>query len=283
MAQPTYTKVQSRGAHRSYTKDFLKLMQEVYRREGWREEQTLTHWLTTASCALRGPLVQFNPGVYAKNEAAYMQVVKACRHPDETMRDFTEAFAVIVNALEEEPADVLTPIFTEVASSANLGQFFTPWSVSYMMAKLMLEDAPNVLQRCRDSGRNYITCEEPACGVGGMIMAANMVFREHGLDPARDVHWVATDVDLRAVNGAFVQVCLSGGSATVVHGNTISLETWDVLTTFAAVMHPKRVPLTTQRARVPDAEEPVTVVAAPVVKAGKTKKPGTQLGFDLTF
>lgn len=240
MAKPTHSRVVARAEHRAHTKDFLKLAQDICTREGWREDEALSHWLTVACCALRRPLLAFAPTTLATNEARYMAVVERCRHPHETMRHLGQALGVIIEALEAEMADVLTPIFSEVSASSQLGQFFTPWSLSLTSARMLLQDAPAMLAEAEAHGRRYLLCGEPACGVGGMALAANMVFREHGICPARQVHWIATDVDWRAVCGAYIQLTLTGASAEVVHGNTLTLEVHERMPTFAAMMHPKR-------------------------------------------
>lgn len=86
----------------------------------------------------------------------------------------------------------------------------------------------------------FIALHEPACGVGGMILATNAVLRENGVDVAREAHWHAVDVDYRACCGAYLQIALSDASAVVIHGNTLSLDAWSSMVTPAALFYPKR-------------------------------------------
>lgn len=45
------------------------------------------------------------------------------------------------------------------------GQFFTPWSVASMMAKLQFTGLELLTQ-------SFVTISEPACGAGAMMIAA---------------------------------------------------------------------------------------------------------------
>jgi len=134
-----------------------------------------------------------------------------------------------------EPVDFIGPVFTELSADSGMGQFFTPFHLSYFMAKMIVgETAKAALQ-----DRPYITLSEPACGVGGMMLAANVVLREAGLDVARQAHWQLVDVDHRAMCAAYLQAALTDTSAVVIRGNTLSLEAWLTTPTPAAVLFPK--------------------------------------------
>lgn len=269
MSKPTHAKVRGNEAHRTQTRDFLKLIASVQTNEAWREEQTLSHWLTAACCSLRGATLLFNHEKQTQNEETYMQVVRACRYPKETMHAFSEALGVVTAALEAEASDFLTPVFSEIAASSHLAQFFTPYHLSLTCAKMVLQDAKVMLDQAQAEGRRFITCMEPACGVGGMIMAAGQVFREQGIDPSKQVHWIARDLDLRAVQGCYIQTTLSGASVVVEHGNSISGEVFDRMHTWAAVTFPKFMRM--------DRPVPPEVKAAEVV-AEQTAQP--QFSFD---
>lgn len=241
MASPTYTKVAASEPHRAATKDFLKLIESISRREGWREGEALTNFLYAAQSALASPLFRDHaPERFEKSEARYFEVLRACRHPAETMDDLSKMLAVLVEALEASPSDFLGPIFCEIASSDKAGQFFTPYELSKMMAYMTIPDAPALLEAAQAQGRSYILLQEPACGSGGMCLAANEVMREQGVMIERRAHWVCVDIDSRCCAMAFLQLSLTGASATVVHGNALSLEIWDQWPTLASITFPKR-------------------------------------------
>lgn len=241
MSQPTHSKVRGLDAHRTQTKEFLKLIASIQTNEGWREEQTLSNWLEAGCCALRSATLLFLPDKQAANEQRYMDVVARCRHPKDTMREFSNGLAIVVDALQAEPSDFFTPVFSEIAASSHWGQFFTPYHLSLTMAEMLLTDAPALLEEAHAQGRRFITCHEPACGVGGMILAGNQVFRARGIDPSTQVHWIARDLDQRAVWGAYIQTTLTAASAVIEHGNSLSLELHDRIHTVMAVAFPKYV------------------------------------------
>lgn len=235
------TKVVSRAPHQRQTKAFLKIIASVAATEGWRDEEVLSHWLSASCYALLGAAhsARFDVNGSAYAEQRYMEVVGRARNPQQTMDRFGEALAIIIEALEADMSDVLSPIFSEIAAASSLGQFFTPYSLSLVCAQNALQDAPAMLTAAREQGRSFLLMCEPACGVGGMILAANSVLRDLGMDPATDVHWEATDLDWRAVCGAYIQCTLTGASASIRHGNSLTNEIHEVLPTLISVLHPK--------------------------------------------
>ncbi|EPU8562849.1 N-6 DNA methylase [Yersinia enterocolitica] len=103
-------------------------------------------------------------------------------------------------------------------SASSLGQFFTPYSLSQMMAALTMSDAVQNLNR-----RPFITYNEPACGAGGMAIAAAMYMRENGYNPQEQVFMVCTDIDGMVADMCYIQLSLLGIPAQVITGNTLTL------------------------------------------------------------
>lgn len=221
------------GAHREAFDGFADALGDVSRREGWRADEVLRNFLDTAYRALRGRLLLGD--AFDANEAEYMKVVGSCRKPQETMGNLATMLAMTTKALLADPIDFIGPVFSAVSASSEMGQFFTPHHLSMLNAKMILGDVRELLE-----GKRFIRLHEPACGVGGMVLAANAVMRELGVDVAREAHWHIVDVDYRAICGAYIQCCLTDTSATVIHGNSLSLESWGGSITPAAVLFPKR-------------------------------------------
>jgi hypothetical protein len=120
------------------------------------------------------------------------------------------------------------------------------------MAKMVFGDE---LKAKADAG-HIITVQEPACGAGCMVVAAGQALKEIGIDPARQAHFTMFDVDKRCVQAAYIQTTLCGISADVIHGNTLSLETWGSYRTITAMLHPKDYRIKAQQDAVPRAEIP---------------------------
>ncbi|CAN7378598.1 N-6 DNA methylase [Bradyrhizobium sp. LjRoot220] len=272
-------------AHRPARDQFVHHLNEVTRREGWRSHEAISYWLDASFRSMRGATLQFRPEDLAKNEEQYMRIVKRCRHAGETMTNLASMLGALTLALEADPVDFIGPVFGEFAASGELGQFFTPWHVSKMMAMMIIEQP---VEHFRKSGQKFITLQEPACGVGGMALAACEVLREYQFDLARQVHWTMVDIDYSAMCAAYIQMNLCGVSADVIHGNTLSLETWLSTPTLAAIMHPKRSssgpPAAQKAGPLPVLLPPDPVASVAQRKADtplKPKKPQAALDFGL--
>lgn len=216
-------------AHRAPLKAFADAMDETRRLEGWRDHEALKYFLHAGARAIRGRTLNPDGGLWRANEDEYMKIVASCRNPKETMLALREMMRATTAALEADAVDFIGPIFSEIASSAGLGQFFTPPSLCKLMAMMSVGDAADYGDR--------MTFHEPACGVAGMVLATNAVLRDRGVDVARCVHWTMVDVDFTAVCGAYLQTALTGCSASVIHGNTLTLAEWFTGITPAALLY----------------------------------------------
>lgn len=220
-------------AHRPAFNEFADALAEAGR-EGWSSADVLRRFIDASFLAIRGRFLSGEQ--FEKNEAEYMAIVGACRRPKETMTALSKMLGCVGVALQAEPVDFVGPVFSVLSADSHMGQFFTPFHISYFMAKVAF-DEPRTLM----AGRPFLRCSEPACGVGGMILAANQVLREAGLDVAREAHWSAIDIDSRAHRACFLQLALTDCSADVFRGNALGpLDELEGVRTPAAIMWPKR-------------------------------------------
>jgi len=133
---------------------------------------------------------------------------------------FDEAFTVMVNEMEITNEDFLGEVYQQCEfGNARQGQFFTPYHVSLMIAKVSLGDAKEKITE-----RGFLTLNEPACGSGGMVIAFRQAMLDEGCNPSRDVFVVAQDIGDTAFMMTYIQLSLYGMGAKVIHGNTLSLE-----------------------------------------------------------
>lgn len=127
--------------------------------------------------------------------------------------------------------DVLGELFMALGlGNDRAGQFFTPYSVSMLMAMMTIGDGASVRER------GFVTLQEPACGSAGMVVAAAQAMHQVGLNYPEALHATCVDIDQRCVHMAYVQLSLLGIPAIVVHGNALSLDVWGVWYTPAHVM-----------------------------------------------
>lgn len=224
-------------AHREAFNQFVEAMVEAEHAEGWRSSDVLRNWLDASFRALRGAMLKLhNNGDFEINEKEYMAIVARCRKPDITMNALSTMLGACSLALIKEPLDFIGPVFTKLSSDSGMGQFFTPFEVSKLMAGMIIGEVAAELK-----DRPHLMLCEPACGVGGMVLAANVVLREKGFNIARQAHWHATDIDYRAMCGCYIQLALTDTSAVVFHGNSLSSEPFNIATaTPAAYLYPKK-------------------------------------------
>jgi len=100
------------------------------------------------------------------------------------------------------------------------GQFFTPYDLCRFMAKMQISDD----MRQVIAERGFIRANEPACGAGAMIIALCTEMKAAGINYQKALHFIAQDIDIRAVHMTYLQLSLLHCPAVIVHGNTPTLE-----------------------------------------------------------
>jgi hypothetical protein len=175
-------------------------------------------WVRCMALAISNAVDRSAP--WEAREREFEQVIK--RYPEGAKDTFARALAQLTVELEQDPRDVLGSLLMVLEfGSDHAGQFFTPWDVCVMMAKMTLE--PEAVHRTI-AEHGFITVSEPAVGGGGMVLAAALELRALGYEPARHMHVTAVDVDRGVLMLAYVQASLLGVPGVFVHGNSLSLE-----------------------------------------------------------
>jgi hypothetical protein len=75
--------------------------------------------------------------------------------------------------------------------------------------------------------QGFVTVQEPACGAGGMIIAAADVLTRKGFDIGTQLYVEATDISPMCFRMSYLQASLRGIPATIRRGNTLSLEMFE--------------------------------------------------------
>lgn len=164
-------------------------------------------------------------------EARYLEIVG--KYEREEVSRFQQMFYCVVDILEAGLCDCLGRLFMGMDfGDAGKGQFFTPYEVSSLMARVLLTDAPEMVER-----NGFITFNEPAVGAGGMVIAAADALLAAGINYQQAMHVVAVDIDLTACHMTFIQMALLHIPGVVVHGNALHPEvTWDEWITPAHIL-----------------------------------------------
>ncbi|PCE30287.1 N-6 DNA methylase [Burkholderia ubonensis] len=122
------------------------------------------------------------------------------------------------------------------------GQFFTPYCVSRLMAGMTIGDRSGAIEQ-----DGFIRMEEPACGAGGMVIAAADALLSIGENYQQTLHATCIDVDVRCVHMTYLQLSMMHIPAIVVHGNTLSGEVWGMWYTPAHILGGWRAKLRQRR------------------------------------
>lgn len=143
-----------------------------------------------------------------KREDEYLEIVK--RYDDAEIAKFCEMYVWLLEWAEEQMTDMLGYIYMhlELGSKAH-GQFFTPYHVCQMMAKMQKYDG------------KIIKVNEPSCGAGGNIIALAEALKEQGINYQQKMEVICQDIDTKAVYMTYVQMCLYGIPAIVYQANTL--------------------------------------------------------------
>lgn len=128
-----------------------------------------------------------------------------------------QLFEIVVNALEENPEqDFLGEIFMALELGNHWkGQFFTPYNICQMMARMQCADAKEKVEE-----QNWISINDPACGAGALLIAARNEMKRQDIGP-RQVLFIAQDIDHVAGLMCFIQLSLLGCAGYVVIADTL--------------------------------------------------------------
>jgi hypothetical protein len=163
-------------------------------------------------------------------EARYMELVG--RYERSEIARFPQILGELVESLEGRFHDALGELFMALDLGGHWhGQFFTPYEIAGLMARLTVGDVADHVRR-----HGYITLNEPACGAGAMIIAAADAIQEQGVNYQTAMHVVAQDIDPTAVHMTYIQLALYHIPAIVVHGNSLAATSWDHWVTPAHVL-----------------------------------------------
>ncbi|GKW23115.1 hypothetical protein PEC311524_07090 [Pectobacterium carotovorum subsp. carotovorum] len=210
--------VRNQGRPNPHRATFIRQFQEIAPYENrWTVFSDFIH-MSAAALHNRCHFVQ-------EIEDDYLRRIKRYKKADQPR--FQVLFNTLVEGMEFSAADFLGSVFMELElGDQRRGQYFTPYSVSYLMAKLSLSSGLKEL----DSGeRDFITVSEPASGGGGMVIAMANAMLEAGYNPQKQMMAVCIDVDPVAAMMTYVQLSLCGIPAMVIVGDTLRMEfrqTW---------------------------------------------------------
>ena len=148
-----------------------------------------------------------------EREQEYKDIAR--KYSEKDLQVMSEMSGMLTLAFEEGMSDVLGSIYMSKEMGSNkLGQFFTPYHICQLMAKL--QDMKDIEEH------GYIKVIEPSTGAGGNIIAFCEHVKNSGYNYQTQVNVVAQDLDYKAVYMSYVQYALLGIPAVVVQGDTLN-------------------------------------------------------------
>jgi len=144
-----------------------------------------------------------------------MDTIKKYEHDELAL--FPQLIEGTVDALEENPEqDYLGVLFQSLELSSHWnGQFFTPYNVCKMMAKMQ----GDIKERVTEKG--FISVNDPACGAGALLIAFANTARAQGVNYQDHILFVGQDIDHTAAMMCYIQLSLLGSPGYVIVGDTL--------------------------------------------------------------
>ena len=163
--------------------------------------------------------------VWRKREDEYLAIAK--QYEKDELKAIVQLFKLTTLALEFNPEqDFLGRLYMQFGIANNWrGQFFTPLSVSDLMARLVI--GPYTPDQIREHG--YISVNDSSCGAGCMMIAFANYCLSQGINYQQSVLFVGQDIDPVVGRMCYIQTSLLGCPGYVVIGNTITEPTGGTL------------------------------------------------------
>ena len=183
-------------------KDIIKKIETAIYRIG--KYQLITDVLECGAIAISNT-VDFSS--YAEREEQYKKVME--KYQPEEQKILSEVFTMIYQLLSSVVYDdgcfddYLGELFMRCEQgNSGTGQFFTPYHVSKLMAKMIL--GSEVVEKAEKD--EVITVNDPCCGGGGMLMAALDVLKnDYHINYTRNCFIDCGDIDRRCVYMTYLQ------------------------------------------------------------------------------
>lgn len=180
--------------------------------------QVWQDFVNMSACAIANA-VDRRPDVWKMREDSYMATVK--KYSKEELDLIAELLSITTMALEEKPSqDFLGKIYMNFNLENKWhGQFFTPWHIAELMAKILIADD----LKEKIASQEYVSVNDSCCGAGCMLMAFAMVCKEDlDINYQQSILFAAQDIDSVVAKMCYIQISLLGCPGYVVIGNSLS-------------------------------------------------------------
>lgn len=182
---------------------------------------------------------RFDIAQYSEREERYLRIIQ--KYEPAMQQLIAEIFAKIYLLLTQQINssvgfnDYLGELYMKSeTSNSKTGQFFTPYCVSKACAQIAINE--NMVKEAIEQDK-ILTLSEPACGAGGMVIAAaDVLYYDYHFNIARNLVVECSDIDSRCVHMTYLQLGLAGIPAVIFKRDTLSMQTWERWETPAYIM-----------------------------------------------
>ena len=193
----------------TYAKEIVTIIDTIkHMSSGYSPREIFSDWVKCTSIAISNASTLFPD---TDKEKEYTNILTKYNKKDR--ENFPKMLGCLVEIFEKDEIDALGTIFMSGEfKNKRGGQFFTPFHISYLTAQ-------TALKQMEEKGECQIY--EPACGSGGMIIAAAKALKEAGYDYQHKMRVIAQDIDWNSVYMTHVQLSLLGIEAIIVQGDSL--------------------------------------------------------------
>jgi len=205
-----------------HKKEFNKLLDSLSH-GGWHKWDVFRDFCDMAAITLAQTIYKD-----AEMEKEYLRI--AGKYKKEEVEVMPKMLGCVVMGLKEQPHDFLGEIFMENGMGSHFqGQYFTPWNVCSMMAKMILGSKESLQKTIDEKG--FIYASEPCSGSGAMVIAMAEAMKEEGFDISKHLFFQTIDVSHICWRMCYIQLAILGIPASVINGDTLVLKTYHSLYT----------------------------------------------------
>ena len=206
-------KVKHVGTVNERGKEFLKLFNQLtYSRSAWQVWEDL---VTVMACSICNAIDR-RKEPFERRERQYERSIKNLGGVDIP----AQMFGIVTMALEENPnQDFLGQLYMNLNLGSHWhGQFFTPYHISELMAKMTIgEDCQKEIEE-----KGYISVCDQCVGAGAMLIAAANVMKEAEINYHYHAVFVGQDIDSVVAKMAYIQLSLLGCPGYIIVGNSLT-------------------------------------------------------------
>lgn len=194
---------------------FKQLIHRHHAYDAWQD------YIILFACAISN---QVDKEHYDEREAMYQRIIKKYDQKEQEL--FSKLILQTTLALTENPKqDFLGSLFMQMQlNSKNNNQFFTPYHVCELMAKMTIGGADDMIQQINQKG--FISISDSCCGTGATLIAgvniAREVLEKVGINYRHHVMVAAQDIDMTVALMCYIQLSLLGVAALVKVGNSLT-------------------------------------------------------------